>query len=69
MTEIENPMATSSDVNSFADLERWLDEHSVTEVECLCPICPASRAARSCRATASPKNAGCACRKEPSRSA
>jgi len=54
MTEIENPMATSSDVNSFADLERWLDEHSVTEVECLCPICPASRAARSCRATASP---------------
>jgi len=37
MTEIENPMATSSDVNSFADLERWLDEHSVTEVECLVP--------------------------------
>jgi glutamine synthetase len=37
MTEIENPMATSSDVNSFADLERWLDEQSVTEVECLVP--------------------------------
>src|SRR5437763_12791663 len=25
------------EVQSFADLERWLDEHGVTEVECLVP--------------------------------
>ena len=31
-------MATrSSDVRSFAELERWFDQHGVTEIECLVP--------------------------------
>ena len=53
-----------AEVRKFADLERWLDEHRVTEVECLVPDLTAWRAARSCHGkTASQKNVACECRK------
>ena len=53
----------SNPPQSFNELEQWLNQRRVTEIECLVPDLTGVARGKICRAANSPKTAACGCRR------